>query len=53
MMRGFRGIGWVKDKSDSGKMLAEFLPFAYNKDEYGHNSRDKRPEAIELGQFLD
>jgi len=53
MMNGFRGIGWIKDKSDSGKMLSEFLSFVYTKDEDDEDFLDKQPKAIEMGQFLD
>jgi hypothetical protein len=33
MMNGFRAMGWIKEKSDSAKMLLEFLPFVYTRDE--------------------
>jgi len=52
MLNGFRGIGWIKDESDSGKLLSDFLPFVYTVDEDIQDFLDKRPRAIELGQFL-
>jgi hypothetical protein len=47
MMNGFRGIGWIKDKSNSGKLLSDFLTlsFVYTIDEDVEDFLDKRPNS--------
>jgi hypothetical protein len=51
-MNGFRAMGWIKEKSDSGKTLSEFLPFVYTRDKKDGNL-DKQQKDIKIGQFLD
>ena len=47
-MNCFRGIGWIKDKSNSGKLLSDFLTlsFVYTiADEDVEDFLDKRPNS--------
>ena len=51
-MNGFQGLGWMKEKSDSGNRISDFLEFVYTRDEDEEDYLDRKPKTIELGQFL-
>ena len=51
MMNGFQGLGWMKEKSDSGNTISDFLEFVYTRDEDDEDYLDRnrtRPVSLRV-----